>query len=119
MDKIPNINHDSKEKIEFLKNEYGTGGRSPALSGASGSSENHDYKGIKYQKKNCEDITLTWEKVSKRIDELISKEIYKNEEEESENPNRCCRQYLFTGYCRRGLGKRASRLCINGSERFS
>ena len=77
-------NHDSKEKIEFLKNEYGTGGRSPALSGASGSSENHDYKVIKYQKKNCEDITLTWEKVSKRIDELISKEIYKEEKSEKQ-----------------------------------
>ena len=77
-------NHDSKEKTEFLKNEYGTGGRSPALSGASGSSENHDYKGIKYQKKNCEDITLTWERVSKRIDELISKEIYKEEKSEKQ-----------------------------------
>ena len=78
------LNHDSKEKTEFLKNEYGTGGRSPALSGASGSSENHDYKGIKYQKKNCEDITLTWERVSKRIDELISKEIYKEEKSEKQ-----------------------------------
>ena len=79
-------NHDSKKKIEFLKNEYGTGGRSHALSDASGSGENHDYKGIKYQKQNCEDITLTWEKVSKRIDELISKEIYqKTAENISEN----------------------------------
>ena len=77
-------NHDSKEKTEFLKNEYGTGGRSPALSGASGSSENHDYRGIKYQKKNCEDITLTLEKVSKRIDKLISKEIYKEEKSEKQ-----------------------------------
>lgn len=39
--------HSAKEKADFLKNEYGTGGRSHALSGASGSGEDHDAKGIR------------------------------------------------------------------------
>ncbi|MBQ8401059.1 MAG: helicase SNF2, partial [Clostridia bacterium] len=35
-------NHADKEKIDFLKNEYGTGGHSHALSGSTGSWEDHD-----------------------------------------------------------------------------
>lgn len=42
--------HSAKEKADFLKNEYGTGGRSHALSGASGSGEDHDAKGIRCRK---------------------------------------------------------------------
>lgn len=38
------------EKAEFLKDEYGIGGRSPAVSGADGSNEAHDSKGIVLQK---------------------------------------------------------------------
>ena len=74
-------NHDTKEKAEFLKDGYGTGGHSHALSDCVGSMENHDYKGIKYQKSNCDDINLTWEKVAKRIDSLISRGIYKEKSE--------------------------------------
>lgn len=39
------------EKANFLKDEYGIGGRSPAVSGADGSNEAHDSKGIVLQKK--------------------------------------------------------------------
>ena len=74
-------NHDTKEKAEFLKDEYGTGGHSHALSDCVGSMENHDYKGIKYQKSNCDDINLTWENIAKRIDSLISRGIYKEKSE--------------------------------------
>lgn len=38
------------EKANFLKDEYGIGGRSPAVSGADGSNEAHDSKGIVLQK---------------------------------------------------------------------
>ena len=43
-------NHTDKEKVRFLKDEYGIGGRSHALSGATHSGEDHDGKGLHY---NC------------------------------------------------------------------
>lgn len=73
--------HTAKEKVEFLKNEYGVGGHSHALSGATGSDESHDSRGIKYQKNNCPIVTLTWENVSKRISELIVKGRYSDEQQ--------------------------------------
>ena len=63
--------HSDADKAAFLKNEYGTGGQSHALSGAAGSRENHDAKGMELSKGGCEDIRLTWRQVAKRIDELI------------------------------------------------
>ena len=42
--------HTSKEKVNFLKAEYGIGGHSHALSGAIGSDEWHDGKGVRYKK---------------------------------------------------------------------
>ena len=39
-------NHTSKEKADFLKDEYGTGGHTHAVSGASGSYEDHSAKGV-------------------------------------------------------------------------
>lgn len=73
--------HTAKEKVEFLKNEYGIGGHSHALSGATGSDESHDSRGIKYRKNNCPTVTLTWENVSKRINELIVKGRYEDEQQ--------------------------------------
>ena len=73
--------HTPKEKIEFLKNEYGTGGSSHALSGADFSGEDHDSKGIRYKKAGCDEVVLSWSKVSKRIEDLISKDRYLSAEE--------------------------------------
>ena len=39
--------HSNKEQVDFLKQEYGTGGRSHALSNADGSDESHSGKGIR------------------------------------------------------------------------
>ena len=69
-------NHTLQEKADFLKDEYGTGGRSHAVSGLTGSGEWHDAKGIKLEKKDCSDVFLTWSSVAKHIDELLSKNIY-------------------------------------------
>ena len=44
-------NHTLQEKANFLKDEYGIGGSSHAVSGAMGSDEWHDAKGLKLQKK--------------------------------------------------------------------
>ena len=63
--------HDTKEKLEFLKNEYGIGGRMPGVSGEHGSSESHDAKGIQLRKSNCPDMLLKWNQVAERIDRLI------------------------------------------------
>ncbi|KYM54265.1 helicase [Fusobacterium necrophorum subsp. funduliforme] len=73
--------HTLQEKMDFLKNEYGTGGRSHALSGARGSSEWHDAKGIKLEKEHCKDSFLNWNQVAKRIQTLIESDRYIKKEE--------------------------------------
>ncbi len=76
--------HTDKEKVVFLRQEYGIGGRSHALSGASGSGEDHDGKGLHYKKRDCPDVHFTWEKVSKRITDLIKKDRYLTKQERVE-----------------------------------
>lgn len=69
--------HSPKEKADFLKQEYGTGGRSHALSGADNSNQMHDAKGIVYSRRDGDDkLLLNWSKVAKRIDYLISIDHY-------------------------------------------
>ena len=63
--------HSTNEKLEFLKNEYGIGGKMPGVSGEHGSSESHDAKGIQLRKSNCPDVLLKWNQVAERIDRLI------------------------------------------------
>ena len=77
-------NHTDKEKVDFLKREYGIGGRSHALSGATYSGEDHDGKGLHYKKQDCPDVNFTWEKVSKRITALIRKGRYLTKQEQAE-----------------------------------
>lgn len=77
-------NHTLQEKANFLKDEYGIGGHSHAVSGAMGSDEWHDAKGLKLQKNDCNDVFLSWTGVAKHIDELFSKNLYL-EEKETEN----------------------------------
>lgn len=69
-------NYTLQEKANFLKDEYGIGGHSHAVSGAMGSDEWHDAKGLKLQKNDCNDVFLTWTSVAKHIDELFSKNLY-------------------------------------------
>ncbi|HER0961077.1 TPA: DEAD/DEAH box helicase family protein [Streptococcus pyogenes] len=75
--------HTLQEKANFLKDEYGIGGSSHAVSGAMGSDEWHDAKGLKLQKKDCSDVFLTWSSVAKHIDELLSKNLYEEKKIES------------------------------------
>lgn len=76
--------HTTGEQANFLKEEYGTGGHSHALSGARGSSEWHDAKGIKLEKENCNDIFLNWNQAAKRIQTLIESDKYIEKEELTE-----------------------------------
>ena len=64
--------HSVDDKADFLKRECGIGGRSHALSGAPGSNENHDAKGMELSKGGCENVSLTWRQVARRIDTLIA-----------------------------------------------
>ncbi|MFW5553446.1 MAG: DUF3849 domain-containing protein [Roseburia inulinivorans] len=72
--------HDSKEAVAFLKNEYGTGGSSPALAGTDRSNENHDAKGIKLEKGSImepyTEVLLSWNVVEKCIRKLIEEDRY-------------------------------------------
>ncbi len=76
--------HSLSEKAAVLKDLYGIGGRSHALSGASGSNESYDAKGIRLEKRGCEDVNLTWSAVARRIDELIASDRYMTETELAE-----------------------------------
>ena len=77
-------NHTDKEKVRFLKDEYGMGGRTHALSGATHSGEDHDGKGLHYKKQDCPDVHLNWEKVAKRITSLVQKGRYLTEQEQAQ-----------------------------------
>ena len=59
------------EKANFLKNEYGTSGRSHAISRSNHSSEDHSAKGMTLKKDNCTPVELSWIRVIERIDALI------------------------------------------------
>ncbi len=74
--------HAAKDKADFLKREYGIGGRSHAISGSDGSSEGHDSKGIKLTKKGCPEVHLSWIEAAKRIDRLVSLRRYLTPEEQ-------------------------------------
>ncbi|HDR6259359.1 TPA: DEAD/DEAH box helicase family protein [Bacillus cereus] len=69
-------NHTAKERVEFLKKEYGIGGGS-ALNNIF---EVHDAKGIELQRNNVTK-RLSWTEVAKRIDKLVTNERYMSKEE--------------------------------------
>ena len=66
------VEHSTEDKADFLKREYGIGGRSHALSDAPGSDEKHDSKGMELSKGSCENVRLTWRQVARCIDALIA-----------------------------------------------
>ena len=76
--------HSPKEQADFLKNEYGIGGRSHAVSGASHSGEDHSGKGVSLKKQDCPEIQLNWANVAKRISELIRKDRFLTPEEKTQ-----------------------------------
>ena len=76
--------HSPKEQADFLKDEYGIGGRSHAVSGASHSGEDHSGKGVSLKKQDCPDVQLKWSKVASRIFELIRKDRFLTPEEKTQ-----------------------------------
>ena len=76
--------HTPKEKTDFLKKEYGTGGRNCALSHNFFSHEEHSPKGLHLDKPRCSPVELNWKKVSKYIDDLVSSGRYYTPEQLAE-----------------------------------
>lgn len=72
--------HTDKEKIDFLKNEYGTGGF-----GSDGDSEMHDSKGIEYSRgiigRPYDKVKQSWTQVMHRIEKLIAENRYMSQSE--------------------------------------
>ena len=70
------LNHeDKKERADFLKDHYGIGGSSHALSGADDSHADHDGRGILLQRGTYGNpyakVHLNWNQAAGRIDQLI------------------------------------------------
>lgn len=76
--------HTPREQADFLKDEYGIGGRSHAVSSASHSGEDHSGKGVSLKKQDCPEIQLNWANVAKRISELIRKDRFLTPEEKTQ-----------------------------------
>ena len=81
-------NNTLKEKVQFLKKEYGEGGSSPAVGFIN---VNYDAKGMSLSRyreigKDEIKIILKWDKVAKRIDELIQLDRYLNKKEKEYYP---------------------------------
>lgn len=73
--------HTPKERADFLKHEYGSGG-----GGRLGFDEWHDSKGITYKRENAQfipydTILLKWPQVEQRVSELIRQGKYMSEKE--------------------------------------
>ena len=75
IEKFFKAEHIAKEKADFVKNEYGTGG-----TGRSGFSTWHDSKGLFFRKdalseNDCE-VFMKWGEIAKRVDVLIAEDKY-------------------------------------------
>ena len=73
--------HSAKEKAAFLKDEYGFGGSSHAVSGRGWIDSSG--KGIQLRKPGCADVELNWNKVLTRFENLIRTGRYFTPEEKA------------------------------------
>lgn len=77
--------HLVKEISEFLKNEYGNGGPSNALSGDFFSHANYDNKGIRLTKAGCT-VQISWMEAAKKIRCLVHADRYLTQSEKEYIP---------------------------------
>ncbi len=80
--------HTSKEKQDFLKNEYGTGGWNDTFYGNRSGSSWHGAQGIDILVfgEDKPRVKLTWSQVSKRIEKLIENGKYFEKQSEYDKP---------------------------------
>jgi N12 class adenine-specific DNA methylase/adenine-specific DNA methylase len=88
--------HSTKEKTDFLKNEYGIGGRSHAVSGRGWFDSSG--KGIKLQKPDCTDVELNWNKVLSRFESIIRNDRYFTPEEKTRYEEMQTRETQFRSH---------------------
>ncbi len=71
---------DRKERTDFLRERYGTGGQSHALSGADDSFADYNAKGLTLTRGDLTDpaskVTLRWNQVEQRIEHLLDRNEY-------------------------------------------
>ena len=78
-------NHTQKERVEFLKQEYGTGGRSWTFQDGSNGFLDYDASGVKLRSyPNGQEQRLKWPEVEKRIHVLIAMGQYLDEQKAEE-----------------------------------
>ena len=85
--------HSIKDKVAFLKNEYGIGGSSHAVSRSGW--EDHSGKGIRLQKSFCADVELNWNKVASRFENIIRNGRYFTPEEKARYDEMKTREWQF------------------------
>lgn len=71
-------NGSSKDRISFLKDEYGVGGHSPL--GENKYTQMHDAKGLRFYSDN-DDVLLPWKNIAERLDLLIASNEYLTDKE--------------------------------------
>ena len=85
------LNKGDKTRTDFIKERYGTGGQSHALSGADNSYANYDGKGLKLERGSImnpdTEILLPWAKVARRIDYLIENQQFLHPSDYSRMPD--------------------------------
>ena len=85
--------HNSKEKADFLKNEYGQSGNSHAVSGRGW--RDSSGKGMRLQKPDCADVELNWNKVATRFENIIRNGRYFTPEEKAKYEEMQTREWQF------------------------
>ncbi len=85
--------HNSKEKADFLKNEYGQSGSSHAVSGRGW--RDSSGKGMRLQKPDCADVELNWNKVATRFENIIRNGRYFTPEEKARYEEMQTREWQF------------------------
>ena len=76
---------EKRERVKFLRDEYGIGGRSHSLFGADDSYENHDSKGVELSRGDISNpsakLSLSWSALEKRMNDLIHNGLYMSRSE--------------------------------------
>lgn len=79
------------EKVNYIKDQYGTGGQSHAVSGADKSSADYNSKGLKLSRGNygkiLASVNLKWPEIAKRVQTLIYEDRYLTKEDIEHMPD--------------------------------
>ena len=110
-------NHSAKERTAFLKQEYGTGGRSWTFQDGSNGFLDYDASGIKLRSyPNGQEQRLKWPEVEKRIHVLIATGQYLDERE-AEKPAAKRYQVIVYHQTEGGLDERQEYPTLEEAER--